>query len=368
MIPQADPKAQYLSHQEEIDTAIRRVLNAGRYILGEETRNFEEEFARYTGCPFGVGVGTGTDALTLALRAYGAGPASEVITVAHTAVATAAAIEACGATPVFVDVEPEYHTMDPTCLKAAITPRTKAVVPVHLYGQPANMEAICTIAREAGLAVIEDCAQSHGAELGGKPAGSFGDAGCFSFYPTKNLGALGDGGMVVTRNAQVADYLKLLREYGWTDRYVSHVPGFNSRLDELQAAILRVKLKYLDADNEKRVALADRYDRGLAGLPLMLPVRRARARHVFHLYVIRSERRDDLRAFLGSRGVGTGVHYPVPVHLQPAYQGRLASSPLPHTERAVQEILSLPLYPELSPEAVDTVCRLTREFFSRASA
>jgi dTDP-4-amino-4,6-dideoxygalactose transaminase len=230
------------------------------------------------------------------------------------------------------------------------------------------MNSICSIAREAGLAVIEDCAQSHGAELQGKRAGSFGDSGCFSFYPTKNLGAIGDGGMVVTRSPEVADHLKLLREYGWTDRYVSHVPGFNSRLDELQAAILRVKLTYLDADNEKRIGLADRYDRGLAGLPLTVPVRRTGGRHVFHLYVIRTRLRDDLRAFLRRHGVGTGIHYPVPVHLQPAYQGRVASSALQHTERAAQEILSLPLYPELSTEAVDTVCRLTREFFSRTTA
>jgi dTDP-4-amino-4,6-dideoxygalactose transaminase len=368
VIVQADPKAQYLSHQAEIDAAIRRVLGAGHYILGEETRSFEEEFARYIGCPFGVGVGTGTDALTLALRAHGVGPGNEVISVSHTAVATAAAIEACGATPVFVDIEPEYQTMDPACLRAAITSRTRAVVPVHLYGQMADMNSICSIAREAGLAVIEDCAQSHGAELQGKRAGSFGDSGCFSFYPTKNLGAIGDGGMVVTRSPEVADHLKLLREYGWTDRYVSHVPGFNSRLDELQAAILRVKLTYLDADNEKRIGLADRYDRGLAGLPLSVPARRTGGRHVFHLYVIRTRLRDDLRAFLRRHGVGTGIHYPVPVHLQPAYQGRVASSALQHTERAAQEILSLPLYPELSTEAVDTVCRLTREFFSRTTA
>jgi len=363
MILCANPGAQYRAHKAEIDAAIARVLERGWYILGDEVRAFEAEFAGYVGAAHGVGVGSGTEALHLALAACGIGPGDEVVTVSHTAVATVAAVAMAGATPVFVDIAPTYYTLDPRALAAAITLRTKAVVVVHLYGQPADLDGVLAVARPRGLRVIEDCAQAHGAQYRGRPVGSWGDLACFSFYPTKNLGALGDGGMVVTGDAALAERVRLLREYGWAERYVSHVGGWNSRLDELQAAVLRVKLRHLDADNAVRVTLAARYDAALAGAAVVTPACRPDATHVFHLYVVRSARRDELQAFLKSRGVGALVHYPVPVHLQPAYKGRFrGGEELAESERAAREVLSLPLYPELEPEAVDAVARTVREF------
>ncbi|MBP7694136.1 MAG: DegT/DnrJ/EryC1/StrS family aminotransferase, partial [Anaerolineales bacterium] len=271
-------------------------------------------------------------------------------------------IEQCGAAPVLADIEPDYYTLDPARAAAAITPRTRAIIPVHLYGQPADLEALGVLARSAGLAVIEDCAQAHGARLAGRPAGSWGEAAAFSFYPTKNLGAVGDGGLVATQQPEIAERVRLLREYGWRERYISAVPGGNSRLDELQAAILRVKLRYLAADNGRRRALAALYDAGLAGLPLGLPRVRPGAEHVYHLYVVRSARRDALQAGLRARGVGSLVHYPVPVHLQPAYRGRLGEpGSFPEAERAAQEVLSLPLYPELTDAQAAAVVAAVRE-------
>ncbi|MCS6802825.1 MAG: DegT/DnrJ/EryC1/StrS family aminotransferase [Chloroflexota bacterium] len=363
MILCANPKAQYLAHRDEIDTAIRLALESGRYILGEQVAAFEAEFAAYLGAAYAVGCGSGTEALRLALGALGIGPGDEVITVSHTAVATVAAIELAGATPVLVDIDPQFYTLDPARLEAAITPRTKAIMPVHLYGQPADMTAIAAVARRYGLRVIEDCAQAHGACWGGRRVGGLGDAACFSFYPTKNLGALGDGGMLVTNDEEIAKEARLLREYGWADRYVSHRAGWNSRLDELQAAILRVKLRYLDADNLRRRAIADRYDRELADLGVALPARRPGAAHVFHLYVIRHPERDRLLEFCRRHGIAPGVHYPVPVHLQPAYRGRLpGADQLPETERAAREVLSLPMYPELTEDEVASVIATVRAF------
>ena len=363
MILAANPRAQYLSHKDEIDAAISRVLDSGWYILGDEVRAFESEFAAYIGVRFGIGVGSGTEALHLALRACGIGPGDEVITVSHTAVATVAAIELCGAVPVLVDIEPDYFTMDPDKLEAAISPHAKAIIPVHLYGQPADLSPILEIARRHGIRVIEDCAQAHGAVYRGKRVGSWGDMGCFSFYPTKNLGALGDGGMVVTSDPALAERARLLREYGWAERYVSHLAGWNSRLDEIQAAVLRVKLRYLDADNAARIRLASLYEEGLAGIGLVLPSRRQDVTHVYHLYVVRSSRRDKLQAFLKAKGVGTLVHYPVPIHLQPAYTGRLRSNDtLLESERAAREVLSLPVYPELSGTEVQQVVETIRSF------
>jgi dTDP-4-amino-4,6-dideoxygalactose transaminase len=352
MIQCGNPQAQYRAHQPEIDAAIRRVLDGGRYILGAEVRAFEQEFAAYLGTAHGVGVGNGTDALHLALRALGIGAGDEVITVAHTAVATVAAIEQAGATPVLVDIEPDYYTLDPARLEGAISERTKAILPVHLYGQAADLDPVLAVARRHGLKVIEDCAQAHGALYRGRRVGSVGDAGCFSFYPTKNLGALGDGGMVVTADEGVAEKVRRLREYGWVDGRVSSTPGWNSRLDEIQAAVLRAKLPFLDADNAARVRLAEWYDRALAGTPLRLPARRQTGTHVQHLYVVRSGRRDALLAGLQQREIGAVVHYPVPVHRQPAYAGRLrGAAELAHTEQAAREVLSLPLYPELGEAA-----------------
>ncbi len=348
MIPCADPKAQYLAHKDAIDAAMRRVLDAGRYILGSEVSSFEAEFANWLGGGQAVGVGSGTEAVHLALASLGVGPGDEVITVSHTAVATVAAIELCGATPVLVDIEPGFYTIDPKKVEAALTPKTKAVVAVHIYGQPADLDALVDLCRRKGVKLIEDCAQCHGAKWKGRRTGTFGDAAAFSFYPTKNLGAIGDGGAVFFKDKASADKARLLREYGWAERYVSAIPGLNSRLDELQAAILREKLKHLDADNQKRRALAAVYREVLAGRA-GLPAERPGAEAVYHLFVIASPDRDALKASLQTRGVGTMIHYPMPIHLQPAYKGRVpVRGPMDVTEKAAREVLSLPMFPELS--------------------
>lgn len=355
------PKAQYLAHKDEIDAAIGSVLEKGRYVLGDEVRAFETEFATHIGVQEGIGVGSGTEALHLALKTCGIGPGDEVITVSHTAVATVAAIDLTGATPVFADIEPDYFCMNLDQVEPLITPRTKAIIPVHLYGQPADMTRIMGIARTRGLRVIEDCAQAHGAEYQGKKCGSFGDMACFSFYPTKNLGAIGDGGMVVTNDRSLAQSARLLREYGWADRYISKVPGWNTRLDELQAAVLRVKLRHLDAANNKRRQLASIYDRELAQSHVQHPAVRPHAYHAYHLYVIRSLYRDELLEFLTNKEIMALVHYPVPVHLQPAYEKPDALQ-LSETELAAGQVLSLPLYPELDPDAILHVAKTIREF------
>jgi dTDP-4-amino-4,6-dideoxygalactose transaminase len=370
-IPQSDPCANYLAHREEIDAAVARVLEHGWYVLGEEVATFEREFAAFVGGGEAeaksaglesVGVASGTDALQLALRAVGVGPGDTVISVSHTAVATVAAIEQCGAQPLLVDIDPLTMTMDAEALEAAIggcsaeggCPR--AVLPVHIYGHPAAMSEIIDVARRHDLRVVEDCAQAHGATLGGRQVGTFGDAAAFSFYPTKNLGALGDGGAVVTTDTAIAQRVRSLREYGWRERYVSAEPGINSRLDEIQAAILRVKLRNLAADNEARRKVAAIYGELLTGNDLLLPEQALGARHVYHQYVVRSSRRDSLRAHLRDRGIATLVHYPVPVHLQPAYAGRVGDpSGLVHTERIASEILSLPMFPELGEDRARVV-------------
>jgi dTDP-4-amino-4,6-dideoxygalactose transaminase len=364
-IPQTDPRANYLAHRAEIDAAIASALESGRYILGEQVTAFEREFAAYLGVRHAIGVGSGTDALHLALRACGMGPGLPVFTVAHTAVATVAAIEMCGATPVLVDISRTDFTMDPNRLAEAVktsrfsplqcAPFRGAVIPVHLYGHPADTAAILAIARRHDLAVVEDCAQSHGAAEGGRMTGAVGDIAAFSFYPTKNLGALGDGGAVVTSDPNLAERVRLLREYGWRQRYVSDIPGVNSRLDELQAAILRVKLRHLDAENARRRRIAAEYDRLLAGSGLALPQVRPGVTHVYHQYVVRTAGRDALQAYLRARGIGALIHYPVPVHLQPAYAGRLrGTEALSETEAAAREVLSLPMFPELTDEQVRT--------------
>jgi dTDP-4-amino-4,6-dideoxygalactose transaminase len=370
-IPQTDPRAGYLVHKPAIDRAISRVLEGGSYILGKEVESFEAAFADFVGVAHAVGCASGTDAIELALRACNIGPGDLVFTVSHTAVATVAAIERVGAMAVLIDVEPGTYTMAPHELSRALqvshAGRPAAVLPVHLYGQPAALSALCDLARANGLRLIEDCAQSHGALYRGRPTGSFGDVGCFSFYPTKNLGALGDGGMVVSRNPALAAALREMREYGWRERYVSACVGINSRLDSIQAAILGVKLGSLAADNARRRNIADRYDSGLTKLPLTLPKRRTDATHVFHQYVIRLPERDALRDWLHAAGIGTGIHYPVPVHLQPAYRGRLAAGPagLGVTERAARQILSLPMYPQISEEMIERIITQIQGFFSR---
>jgi len=354
-VPQTDPKAGYLAHQADIDSAIQRVLNSGWYILGREVESFEQEFAAYIGVHHAVGVASGTDALELSLRACGVGPGDLVFTVSHTAVATVAAIDLAGATPVLVDIDPVTYTMDPNCLEDALahppdgTP--KAVIPVHLYGHPADMPSILKLAKRHGLYMIEDCAQSHGATLDGRMTGAWGDIAAFSFYPTKNLGALGDGGMVVTDNPALAERVRLLQQYGWRERYISDIPGGNSRLDELQAAILRVKLRGLDKGNMRRQSLAQTYNALLADVGLTLPEVRSGVTHVYHQYVVRLPQRDALRTYLRQAGIGTLIHYPAPVHLQPAYQGRLPIvAPLPWTEQVAKQVLSLPIFPQLSDD------------------
>jgi dTDP-4-amino-4,6-dideoxygalactose transaminase len=365
----------YLALKPELDAAVARTLDSGWYILGQEVAAFEAEFATFltTGhqtpshdptddpskiqnpkskvtC---VGVNSGTDALQLALWACDIGPGAEVITVAHTAVATAAAIRLTGATPVFVDVDAATYTLDPARLEAAITPRTRAVIPVHLYGHPADMRAILEIAQRHNLRVIEDCAQAHGALYHGQRVGTLGDLGCFSFYPTKNLGALGDGGAVVSRAGVLIDRVRRLREYGWTPqaRYISQEEGMNSRLDEIQAAILRVKLNYLDPWNTRRRQVAANYA-NLLPATIMRPVEQPGCAHVYHLYVVRVPERDRFRQRLQAAGIGTAVHYPAPIHKQPAYTHYATRHPLPHTERLASEIVSLPMHPHLSDNDV----------------
>jgi dTDP-4-amino-4,6-dideoxygalactose transaminase len=364
LIPWALPLAQTRAHRRAIDTAVARVLDSGIYVLGEEVAAFEREFAAYCGAAHAVGVASGTDALVLALRALGIGPGDEVITVSQTALATAAAVLAAGAIPVFIDID-ESYMLDPSRLEAAIGPRAKAVIAVHLYGLPANLDAIARIARPHGLKLIEDCAQAAGARYRGRMVGSLADIGCFSFYPTKNLGAVGDGGMVTTSDEVLVARLRRLRQYGWNDRRETEEPGLNSRLDPLQAAILRVKLPFLDADNSRRRSIAATYAQGLAGLPLVLPSAREDAEHAYHLYVVACEDRDALIRHLGAQGVGTAIHYPVPAHLHPGYaeRARLPKEGLPLTNRIAGRIVSLPMYPELSDNDVNSVIAAVRGFY-----
>jgi dTDP-4-amino-4,6-dideoxygalactose transaminase len=362
-IPQANPGASYVAQRAALDAATSAVLAGGRYILGETVAQFEAEFASYLSVRHGVGVGSGTDAIELALRALEIGPGQAVIAPSHTAVATVAAIEATGARPVLIDVDPVTYTITAAAVENVVRNqssiagnRLAAVIPVHLYGHPADIPAIVEVARRHDLRVIEDCAQSHGARIGGVRTGTFGDVAAFSFYPTKNLGAFGDGGLVATNDAGLRERLVGLREYGWRDRYVSAFPGTNSRLDALQAAILSVKLSRLDADNERRRAIAARYSAGLAALELALPTTASGIEHVFHQYVIRTPARDELAAHLAGRSIHTGIHYPVPVHLQPAYRERgLVFGDLENTEQVCQEILSLPMFPQLADADVDRV-------------
>jgi dTDP-4-amino-4,6-dideoxygalactose transaminase len=352
----ADPHAGYVAHAAEIRAAIDRVLAGGRYILGPEVEAFEREFADYHGGGHCLGVANGTEALELALRAAGVAPGDAVATVANTASATVAAIQQIGARPVFVEIEPDTMLMSPAALEqkfVAMKGGLKAVVPVHLYGQPAAMPVIVELARKHGAKVIEDAAQSHGAAVGGRKAGTWGDLATYSFYPTKNLGALGDGGAVFTRDAALAEKVRLLRQYGWRQRYVSEVAGRNSRLDEVQAAILRVKLRYLDAENAVRRALAARYLTLLAGGPVRLPVTAAGRDAVWHQFAVRTPRREALQAHLAAREIHCGVLYPMAIHRQPAYADAALS--LPETERACAEVLCLPVHPGLKTGDVDRV-------------
>jgi dTDP-4-amino-4,6-dideoxygalactose transaminase len=370
VIPIVDLKAQYYSIKDEIDRAIAGVLESSQFILGKEVAAFETEFADYCGAAHAIGVNSGTSALHLALLGAGVGPGDEVITVPFTMVASVAAICYTGARPVFVDVDADSYTMDIAQAAAAITPRTKAILPVHLYGQPADMDPLLEIARHHGLAVIEDAAQAHGAEYKGRRAGSIGDIGCFSFYPTKNLGAFGEGGAVVTNNPAHAHRIRMLRDWGAEKKYEHLLKGYNYRLEGLQGAILRVKLRHLERWNEARRAHAAEYSRLLSAAGVQLPREMSHARHVYHTYTVRSRNRDLLQVQLQAADVQTAIHYPIPVHLQPAFAdlgyGRGA---FPVAEQAAREVLSLPMFPELTGQqiaAVADACLATTGAFTRS--
>ncbi len=361
-IPFGDLKRQYESIKAELDEAAARVLASGWYILGPEVRAFEAEFAAFCGVGHAIGVGNGTEALYLALVALGVGAGDEVISVANAADYEPLTILQAGARPVFVDVDERTYTIEPELLEAAITPRTRAIMPVHLYGRMADMAAIMAVAERHGLPVIEDCAQAHGATIGGRVAGSIGVCGCFSFYPSKNLGALGDGGMITTNDPELAAKLRRLRMYGWEKRYYTvDSGGINSRLDEIQAALLRVKLRHLPAWNSARRRIAQRYNQLLADTDLLLPDLPSDESHVFHLYVVQTRQRDRLQAALQQRGVESAIHYPLPAHLQLVYQGLAELGSLPVTEKLAGTVLSLPIYPELTDAEVDAVAAAVRE-------
>ena len=365
-IPLGDLQREYARIRSEIDEALERVLRRGWFILGEEGQAFEEEWAAYCGVAHAVGVGNGTDAIHLTLRAAGIGPGDQVIVPALTATFSALAVSLAGATPVFADVDPQRYTLDPEAFEAAITPHTAAVIPVHLYGCPADMSPILDIARRHGLLVLEDAAQAHGARYRDKRAGGLGDVAAFSFYPSKNLGAYGDAGAVVTDDAALADKVRMLRHGGQSRTYEHELLGVNSRLDEIQAAILRTKLHKLDAWNKRRRALAARYDAGLADAgELALPLAPEDVEPVYHLYVVRTSLRDALRDYLAGAGVNTGIHYPRAVYRQAAYAHLgYEQGACPNAESAAAGVLSLPIFPHLSSREVDQVVRLVRFFFA----
>lgn len=363
IVPAFELKKQYETIRHEVERVTARIMAGGSYILGGEVSAFEEEFAEYCSASHALGVASGTDALQLSLMACGIGAGDEVIAPSHTAVATVAAIEMAGAKPVLVDIDLARYTLDPAHIAKAITPRVRAIIPVHLYGCPADMDAILDMARAKNIFVIEDASQAHGASIHGRRVGSLGDMAAFSFYPTKNLGAFGDGGAVVTNNPALAEKVRLLRQYGWKERYISQIKGINSRLDELQAGILRVKLRHLDEWNQRRRQLASLYFDLLSESDLTLPPRPADVEPVFHQFVIRHPRRDALREHLKAQGIQTLVHYPLPVHLQPGYANLgLGRGSLPRSEKAADEVLSLPLYPELTEDQVRRVAKACLNF------
>jgi dTDP-4-amino-4,6-dideoxygalactose transaminase len=355
-VPYLDLKAQYESIKPEIDAALARVLDSGQFVLGTEVAGFEQEFAAYCGAAECIGLNSGTSALHLALLAAGVGPGDEVITVPFTFVASVAAVLYTGARPVLVDIDPRSFTMDPAAIEALITSRTKAILPVHLYGQPADMDPIMEVARRHHLVVIEDAAQAHGAKYKGRPVGSIGDITCFSFYPGKNLGAYGEAGAVTTSNPEYARTIRMLRDWGQDSKYHHVLHGFNFRMEAFQGAILRVKLRHLERWTEARRAIVGKYNHLLASSGVERPKEMLWGRHVYHVYTLRTDDRDQLHASLQKEGIQTGIHYPVPVHLQPAYAdlgyGRLA---FPQSEKAADQVLCLPLYPEMTDDQIERV-------------
>ncbi len=364
MIPFGDPSASYQAHKSEIDQAIKRVLDSGWYVLGTEVDAFEEEFASFHGKNFhAVGVANGTDAIALCLRGLGLETGDEVITTSHTAVATVAGIEQAGCTPVFADIDPNTRCIAPDSIKEILGGNTRAIMPVHIYGQPAETGRILEIAQAYNLAVVEDCSQAHGAEINGQKVGTFADISAYSCYPTKNLGGTGDGGVILCRSKEFAEKIKSLRQYGWNEARESIIPGFNSRLDELQAAILRVKLHHLANDNAKRRAIALRYNQAFQDLPITLPALNENELHAMHLYVIEHDRRNELMEHLRSHQIGASLHYPLAVHQHAAYAKRIRGGEnLPVTDRFYQRNLTLPMFPELSAEKVDKIISAVTNF------
>ncbi len=356
-IPVANPGAQMFAFQGQILEAVKKVLSSQSYILGPEVDSFEREFADFLGIQFCIGLASGTDAISIALRAIGVSSGDEVITVSHSAVATAAAIEQIGAVPVFVDIEPESLCIDPEKIRSVLTKKTKAIIPVHIYGQPAQMHRIIEIAQQNNLKVIEDCAQAHGAEINGVKAGTLGEASAFSFYPTKNLGAIGDGGAVVTNCPEIAETVRSLRQYGWEKNRISSMPGYNSRLDEMQAAILRLKLPHLSEHNTRRREIAKQYCSAIDGKRIVPPSDIDNTLHAMHLFVVRCTQRDSLQDFFKQSDIGTAIHYLKPIHQQPAYIDRIKGADnLPCTENLYKQILTLPMYPELKDNQIERIC------------
>lgn len=362
MISMLDFQKEYKAINNEINSAMQSVLNKGWYILADEVKKFEEEFAKYIGTKYAGGVNSGTDALLISLMALGVKSGDEVIVVSHTATPTVMPISLIGATPMFVDIDPETYTMDVTQVEKKITKNTKAVIPVHLYGHSVDMDPLMKIAKKYGIYIIEDCCQAHGAEYKERKVGNFGDMSAFSFYPTKNLGAYGDGGIILTNNPDLYEKALMLRQYGWKSRYDSQFIGVNSRLDEIQASILRVKLKKLEGWNEKRREIASLYKELLKSSDIVLPIEKEYAKHVYHLYVIRHKNRNKLQEYLLENGVQTQIHYPVPVHKQKAYLKLEIYAHLPITEKICQEILSLPIHPWLSLLEIEKIAGLIKSF------
>jgi len=363
-VPFGDLSRQYKKYKKEFDSITSRVFKRGSFILGENLNSFEKDFAKYLGVSHAIGVANGTDALFLAMKAFEIGSGDEVITVSNTAVPTISAIDAAGAKPVFVDIEESTFNIDPSKIEPAITSKTKAIIPVHLYGNPCNIAKIAGIAARYKLKIIEDCAQAHGAEYKGKKAGTFGDFGAFSFYPSKNLGANGDGGMVVTNNERLAEKVRLLRNYGFSDRYNSILRGYNSRLDEVQAALLDFKLARLDEWNDRRRQIANRYIDELCKLPIIIPSVFPGHKHVFHLFVVRVKERQKFLGFMSACGINIIIHYPIPIHLQPAYEFlNYKRGDFPITEKVAEEIVSLPIYPELEEKEISYIIAKIINYF-----
>jgi dTDP-4-amino-4,6-dideoxygalactose transaminase len=359
-IPMVDLKAEYALLKDELEPAVLAALAATQYIGGPNVRAFEQEVAAYCRVRHAIACASGTDALLLALRACGVGPGDEVITTPFTFVATASTVSMCGARPVFVDIDPLTYNLDPVYIEAAITPRTRAVLPVHLYGQPADLEPIAAICRRHGLRLIEDAAQSFGAEYGGRKSGAYGDLGCFSFYPSKNLGAFGDGGMVITDDDELAARVRVLANHGSRVRYHHDVLGYNSRLDEVQAAILRVKLKRVDAFNQARRRIAQAYNARLAGSGVLTPNEDGKGLHVYHQYTLQSHRRDALQTALNEAGIANAIYYPIPLHRQALYAEACRELSLPVAEAAAARVLSLPISPMLTDAQIERVCEVVR--------